>query len=108
MSSEELVGANRALRAALVAFDPDELSGPQCASLVEELAATEKACAVARARAAARAAACGSHKAHGFSDAAEWLARASGTTAGEAKAALETGAALDDCPQTKAAALGGE
>ena len=97
-----------ALRSALVRFDPASLSGDDCRALVHELAATENACAVARARAAARAAASGSHRADGFRDATDWLANATGTSAGEAKAALETGAALDACPTTRDAAAAGE
>jgi len=98
----------RALRAALTAFDPASSSGEDCAGLVEELAATEKACAAARVRAAARAAECGAHRRKGFADAADWLARASGTTAGLAKAELDTARALTEMPDTRAAVAAGE
>src|SRR5437764_9644773 len=82
----------QALRAALAGFDPEGLSGVDCATLVEELAATEKMCAVARVRAAARAGECGAHRERGFGDVSDWMARATGSTAGSAKAALETAA----------------
>jgi hypothetical protein len=100
--------AARALRDALVGFEPELLSGSDCASLAEELATTEKACAAARARAAARAADCGAHRARGFRDAHEWAARMAGSSAPEAKAALETAAALERCPETKEALIRGE
>jgi hypothetical protein len=105
---EDLVELLRVLRAALVGFQPEAFSGEQCAFLVEELATTEKACAAARVRAAARAGACGVHKNRGFADVSDWLARASGTTAGSAKAALDTAAALESQPEAKAALEAGE
>jgi len=76
--------------------------------LVRELARTEKACTGLRARAAARVAALEAHHRDGARDAAEWLAKATGTTAGEAKAAMETATALENCPATKAALAAGE
>ena len=50
--SEGVRAAAQDLRAALVGFDPELLSGADCARLAEELAATEKACGVARVLAA--------------------------------------------------------
>ena len=106
--AEDLVRLLRVLRAALVDFQPDVWSGEDCAALVEELATTEKVCAAARVRAAARAGACGVHKERGFADVSDWMARASGSTAGSAKAALDTAAALESQPETKAALEAGE
>jgi hypothetical protein len=105
---EDLVALVRSPRAALVDFQPDEFSANDCAVLAEELATTEKVCAAARVRAAARAGACGVHKERGFPDVSDWMARASGSTAASAKAALETAAALDAHPETKAALEAGE
>jgi hypothetical protein len=105
---EDLIGLVRGLRAALVHFKADVLSGEACADLAEELATTEKVCAAARVRAAARAGACGVHKERGFADVSDWMARASGSTAGSAKAALGTAAALESQPETKAAVEAGE
>ena len=96
------------LREALAAFEPELRSGADCAALVEELAATEKACAAARARAGARAAQCGAHRARGFVDAVDWLARTAGSSPGEARSALTTIAAVEHCPETKDALLSGE
>jgi hypothetical protein len=53
-------------RQACAGFEPELLSGADCAALAEELAATEKACGAARLLAAARAVACGAHQARGF------------------------------------------
>lgn len=98
----------RALRDALVGFDPALCSGEDCAVVVEELAAMEKACAAARALAAARAADCGAHRQKGFADAADWVARARGTSTVEAKTELETVKALRGMPDTRTAVAAGE
>jgi hypothetical protein len=105
--SEELVLAAQALRAALGGFEPALLSGDDCAAVVEELAAVEKACAAARARAAVRAERCGAHQRLGFTDAAEWLARTAGSSAGEARVALDTATAVETCPKTQEALVAG-
>ncbi|MGH9036984.1 MAG: DUF222 domain-containing protein [Acidimicrobiia bacterium] len=107
-SFPSLLAAARALRAALAGFEPGLCAGEDCAVVVEELAATEKACAAARVRAAARASDCGAHREKGFADAADWLARASGTSTVAAKAELETARALEEMPETRAAAAAGE
>ncbi|HEX6597343.1 MAG TPA: DUF222 domain-containing protein [Acidimicrobiales bacterium] len=98
----------RALRTALAAFDPATLTGEDAATVAEALAATEKACAVARARTAARAAECHSHERRGFADAAEWLARLSGCTRGDAKAALDTASTVSAGTPVGAALAAGE
>ena len=105
---QSLVELVRVLRAALVSFDPGVYSGEDCGVLVEELAAVEKASAAARVRAAARAGECGVHRERGFSDVSDWMARATGSTAGSAKAALDTAAALESQPEVKAALEAGE
>src|SRR5688572_12061422 len=48
---------------------------------------------------AARAAECGAHRVRGHADAADWLAQATGSSRGEAKAALETAAAVAEVPE---------
>ena len=97
-----------ALRAALAAFEPALLSGDDAAVVSYALALTEKACATAKARAGARAAQCRSHEREGFADAAEWLARMSGSTRGAAQAALETAAAVGANSRLGAALAAGE
>jgi len=96
------------LHAALVSFQPEGCSGEACATMVEKLAALEKVSAAARVRAAARAGECGAHRERGFADVSDWMARATGSTAGSAKAALETAAALESQPKAKAALEAGE
>jgi len=98
----------RVLRAALISFEPGAHSGEDCAVLVEEFAAVEKVSAAARVRAAARAGACGAHRERGFADVSDWMARVTGSTAGSAKAALDTAAALESQPEVKAALEAGE
>jgi HNH endonuclease len=106
--AESVLELTRALRTALVSFQPDQYSGEECALLVEELAGVEKVSAAARVRAAARAGSCGAHRERGFADVSDWMARATGTTAGSAKAALETAAAIESQPEAKAALDAGE
>jgi Domain of unknown function (DUF222)/HNH endonuclease len=92
----------------LASFNPALLSGAQCAALVETLATTEKACAAARALAAARAVSLGAHRAQGFADGPEWLARRMGSTSGEARLALDTATSIGSCPEAKQALVAGE
>src|SRR4051794_10232946 len=82
-------------------------AGDDAATLANALALTEKACAVAKARAGARAVQCGNHEREGFPDAAEWFARMSGSTRGQAKGALDTAEAVGaDTPIGAALAAG--
>lgn len=108
MESLELSERCWAFRAELAWFDPALVSGDDCRVAAEELARTEKACAAARARAAARAAECGAHRSAGFADAAEWLARSSGSSRGAASAEMRTATAAEACPATNEALASGE
>ena len=81
------------LREEAAGFEADRWSGPDCAAIAEELAATAKACAVGSARAAARAVAC-------HAGSVEWLARTSGSTPAQAREALATVKAAEQCPAT--------
>ncbi len=98
----------RTLRRALGTFDPELLTGADCARVAEELASSAKACNAASLLAAARAAHLGAHRDRGFHEAASWIAREAGTTRRQAKDALETARSLDRCPRTKEALLAGE
>ena len=100
--------AARALRQALVSLRPDDYDGSDGAALAEQLALTGNAALAAAARLAARASDRGAYRAKGFTDAAEWFARASGSTPSEAKAAMETAWAVEECPSTKDAVVAGE
>ncbi len=105
---ESLVELAQTFRAALISFQPEAYSGQDCAALVEELAAVEKVSAFARVWAAARVGECGAHRERGFADVSDWLARATGSTAGAAKSAPETAAALESQPEARAALAAGE
>src|SRR5437016_4173271 len=108
MPESPVVVVARALRDALGGLELERLAGEDCATVVDELGLPEKACAAARVRAAARAAESGAHRRRGHADAVDWLARTAGSTAGQARAALGTASALEDCPQTKEAVVAGE
>lgn len=105
---EEVVSVAITLRALVRRVAVEDLSGMECVLVVEELARVEKACAAVRAMAAARAAACGTHRQAGSANAEDWLAGLTGSTRGQAKSDLDTGARLGDCPKTKEAAVHGE
>ena len=106
--AESLVVLAQAFRAALVSFQPELHSGEDCAMVVEELALVEKLSAVTRVDAALHVKECGTHEERGFADVSDWMARATGSTAGSAKAALETAAALESQPEVRAALEAGE
>jgi hypothetical protein len=95
------------LCAALSAFDPALYSGSDCADLAEQLARGAKSCESASARAAARAVDCGAHRSRTDATALEWFARVSGSSAGSARAALNTVVQLEDCPATRDALAAG-
>lgn len=96
------------LCAALATFDPAVWSGSDCADLAERLARAAKSCESASARAAARAVNWGAHRSRPDATAQDWLARVRGSTAGSARAGLETVARLEDCPATRDALAAGE
>lgn len=96
--SAGVLGQVERLVEALGHVDPALLSGADCALLAERMAVAEKACAGLRARVAARAADCGAHRERGHADAVDWLAQATGHSRGEARAALETAAAVASVP----------
>ena len=102
------VGAAVSFRALVREMDVRAMEGTLCVLVAEEMARVEKACAALRAMAAARAADFGAHRERGFASAEDWLARASGSTRSQAKAEIQTGSRLEDCPQTKEAALQGD
>ena len=89
VSVAALLQQARSLRERLQFFDCALVSGEECAPVVAEFAALEKACAATKALAAARAASCGVYRAAGYADAGEWLARQSGTTSAAARLGKE-------------------
>jgi hypothetical protein len=105
--AEGLLGRVGVLVDELTALEPALFTGDDCRVLAEQLSVAAKACAAAGARMAARAASCGAHRQAGYRDSEQWLARATGTTAADAAAALEVAKRIDDCPATKAALANG-
>src|SRR4051794_9336979 len=95
-------------RARLASIDPEVLSAGDCTVLVAALAVLGKACDAARARVGARAESCGAHAKAGFVDGAEWLAVASGTTAVDARRAMDAASALPAGSETERAWRDGE
>ncbi len=108
MSSSAVVRQLRLLREELVRFDPDVLSASACATLVDELSRTEKACAFARSRAAGRVLAAGLHAEEGCSDPAEWLGQRAGISTSEARAAIRTAESVQELAATATALASGE
>lgn len=106
--SAEVLGHVEQLVEVLKHVDPALLSGADCAALAERLAVAEKACAGLRARAAIRAAECGAHRRLGYAQPADWLAKLSGSSVGEARAALETAVVLPSVPEVGQALADGE
>jgi hypothetical protein len=107
MSSDVLAAADSFLEA-MAGFDPELLSGVDCARVVKKVATAVKAGEAVCLLASARAVACGAHKQLGYNDGAAWMARQVGSTSGQARQALETAAGLADCPGTRLALLDGE
>jgi Domain of unknown function (DUF222)/HNH endonuclease len=107
MSSDVLAAADSFLEA-MAGFDPELLSGVDCALVAKKVATAVKAGEAVCLLASARAVACGAHKELGFNDGAAWMARQVGGSTGQARQALETAAGLADCPGTRLALLDGE
>lgn len=106
--SKDVLSAAAALCQVLADFDPQLMSGSDCASVAELLATTEKACAGARLLAARRAVETSAHRRRGYNEGAAWLARHTGSTQNQARQALETAKDLENCPRTKAALVSGD
>jgi len=103
-----VAGLLRELRAELIELEPGTFDGEGAASLAEDLAVAENACAVARARMAARAAECGAHRGRGFADAQDWMATVTGSSVREARAELDAVREVEACADTRAALVAGE
>jgi HNH endonuclease len=103
----ELGEVAASFRAELAAFDASALTGAECAGLLDELAAARKACEATEAVVAARAAASGAHRRAGYAAAHDWLAAVAGTTAHDARLALEAVVEVEVCPQTRDALVNG-
>jgi hypothetical protein len=89
-------------------FDPARLSGAEAARLVEECTAIERMAGAVLGLAAARVAACRGWRGSGDRSAAHQLARARGTSVGQAADTLDTARRLADLPGLASAARRGE
>lgn len=91
------------LRAKVRGLDVDALSPGDAVVLVDWFAEVERLGAAGKALAAKRAAEGNQWRASGERTAADWLAKRTGSTVGEARAALDTAARLPAAPGTDAA-----
>lgn len=96
------------LRTRLAELEPGVFSADDCVTLADALFAVQRSCAAAATRLAARAGECGKHRDLGYADAGDWVAATAGTTAGAARAALKTVAAVEECADARAALVAGE
>lgn len=95
------------LRALVARLDAATLAPADAAGLVEWFAAIERLAAAGKTIAAARVAEAGSWQVSGERSAADWLAKTTGCTVGDARSTLQTGARLPDAPATEAALRAG-
>jgi hypothetical protein len=91
------------LRAMVRDFDPDRVSCDDAVALLDWFTEVERLAGAGKTLAAAKAGQGSAWREAGDRSAADWLAKKSGTTVGEARGLLETGAALPDAPATAAA-----
>ena len=89
-------------------FEPARTGAADCEAVVAEAAAIENIAATVKAIAAASVAISGRWRSGGDRSAAAWLATRCGTTASQAKDAIETGTRLEHLDATAEAAKRGE
>lgn len=105
---ERLAEIHEAMSHLAERFDPDLISAPVAARVVEEAASIEKMASTVKALAATRVAETELWRRQGDRSPAHHLARKTGSTVGQAAQALETGRRLQALPETAAAAKRGE
>ncbi len=86
------------LRAAVASLDPDQLTGPDAARLVERGVDVERLGLAIRTRCARRVASTRTYESSGHKSAASWLGGASGESTGAAQTVLDVGERLADAP----------
>ncbi len=104
---QQLEASAGALRLIVGALDVDVLSGDEAERLARSFAVIERLAAAGKALAAGRAAGCGVWKRSGERSAADWLARLSGTTKGQAQRTLDTAGRVADQPEVAVALRAG-
>src|SRR5437764_13994367 len=95
-------------RQELSELEVDVLSADQCAALVVDLSKLIKAGEAKRAQLAARAEAGYAYRQLGYTNAADWLAEAAGTTSHQARKDIETASQATTCRRTEQAWCNGE
>lgn len=97
-----------ALQKEVERLDPDVLTGPDAARLVEAFTRIERLSAAGKALAAGRVAASGAWQSSGERSPAHWMAKTTGTSVGEAAGLIETAARLKELASTSQALRAGE
>lgn len=95
------------VRSMVAKLDASALSGPQAVRLLDWFTALERVAAAGRAMVAARAAETNQWRRGGDRSAADWLAKRTGTTTGQARKALETAERAKQLPKTDEALRNG-
>jgi hypothetical protein len=97
-----------AVAAVVDGLEPERLNGGDAQILTKLFARGERLCAAGKALTARRVAATGAWRDSGARNAADWLGRTAGTTAGQAAATLATSRAMAELPDVEAAVRAGE
>jgi hypothetical protein len=104
----DLDGVLRTLRRVLAELEPRCLSRSDAVRLVGAFAEVERLGAAGRMLAAAQVERSGAWKGSGHRSAAHWMARATGTSVGQAVGSLQTARHLEDLPTIEGALRAGE
>ena len=104
----DLAAALAAVRAAVERLEPGALPIAACRALIEDLARTEKVCALARVRVAERIARSSSRRGSADGEVAAMLAQSSGGSSASARTELATVRALEQFPTARAAVEAGD
>lgn len=98
-----VVEARELLESVLAQLEPDVLDARSAQRLVAEFSTMEKVAAAGKALAARRVADSGAWRKGGDRSPAQWMARTTGTSLGQAAAALETAERMRELPATEQA-----
>jgi hypothetical protein len=96
------------LRGRMPGFEPGLVHARDAVSLMESFSEIERLAAAGKAAMAARVSQTSIWRQGGDRTPAEWMARKTGTSIGQARAALQTAKQLDDLPQVKQAVFTGK
>ena len=104
----KVVEARELTESVLAELEPEVLEGALAQRLVAEFAALERLCAAGKALCARQVAHSGAWRKQGDRSPAHWMARRSGTSVGQATAALKTAERMKDLPATEEAYRAGK